>query len=165
MARTKYRPFYALIQRIASSKPGVWVASRSLHQVDRFFFGVSGGRVTLSSLVAGVPLVLVTTTGAKSGLPRQVPLLCIRDQQNPQVFALIATNWGQQRYPAWYFNLRANPRASCTLAGKTDEYLAHEASGEEYARFWQYAVDTYVGYPLYKQRIQGRHIPIMVMQP
>ena len=121
--------------------------------------------MTMSSLVAGVPLVVVTTTGARSGLPRTVPLLCIRDELDPATFALIATNWGQAQYPAWYFNLKANPRAACSIAGETGQYMAHKAVGEEYARFWQYAADTYLGYPLYRQRIHGRNIPIMVMTP
>ena len=119
----------------------------------------------MTGLFTGLTVVIVTATGAKSGLPRTLPLLCIRDEQDSATFALIATNWGQEHYPAWYFNLKANPRAVCSIAGKTGQYLAHEAAGEEYARYWQDAADTYKGYPLYKQRIHGRKIPIMVMSP
>jgi hypothetical protein len=61
--------------------------------------------------------------------------------------------------------LKANPRAICAIGGKVGEYMAHEASGEEYERFWQCALDTYIGYPNYKQRVDERHIPIMVMTP
>lgn len=110
-------------------------------------------------------MVFVTMTGARSGLTRTVPLLCIRDERDPSTFALIATNWGQARYPAWYFNLKANPRVACTIAGKKGQYIAHETVDEEYARFWQLAVDTYAGYPSYRQRIHGRNIPIMVLTP
>ncbi len=108
--------------------------------------------------------MMLTTTGAKSGLPRTVPLLYIRDENHPNSFALIATNWGQRTYPAWYFNLKANPEALCVIEGKAGSYLAHEAAGDEYDRFWQYATNTYFGYTLYKQRISGRRIPIMVMK-
>ena len=165
MTRKKYNPVHSIMQKIAASPPGAWFYARTLHHFDGLFLRLSGGRVTMTSLVAGLPLVIVTTTGAKSGVPRTVPLLCIRDERDPAAFAIIATNWGQQRYPAWYFNLKANPRAACSIAGKTGQYLAHEATDEEYARFWQYATDTYIGYPLYKQRIHGRNIPIMVMTP
>jgi len=153
------------MQKIAASPPGAWFYARTLHHFDRIFLRLFGGRVTMSSLVAGLPLVILTTTGAKSGLPRTTPLLCIRDENNPSTFAVIATNWGQQHYPSWYFNLKANPRATCSISGESREYMAHEANDEEYARFWQYATDTYIGYPLYKQRISGRNIPIMVMTP
>lgn len=108
---------------------------------------------------------MLTSKGAKSGLLRTVPLLCIRDENEPDSFALIATNWGQKSYPAWYYNLKTNPEAVCTIEGKSGNYLAHEAQGEEYPRHWQNAANTYFGYPLYKQRISGRRIPIMVMHP
>jgi hypothetical protein len=61
--------------------------------------------------------------------------------------------------------LKANPRAIGTIRGQTATYVAHEASGEEYERFWQYAANTYLGFPLYKQRVGGRRIPIMIMTP
>jgi deazaflavin-dependent oxidoreductase (nitroreductase family) len=165
MTQKKYNAMHALIQRLASSVPGSWFLSRTLHHLDGLFLRASRGRYNLTSILAGVPLVVVTTTGAKSGLPRSVPLLCIRDKNAPASFALIATNWGQQHYPAWYINLKANPHASCSVDGQVGRYLAHEASEAEYARFWQEAIDTYFGYLLYKQRIHGRKVPILVMEP
>jgi deazaflavin-dependent oxidoreductase (nitroreductase family) len=163
MTQKKYNPFHLVMQKIAASSPGAWFYARTLHHFDKIFLRLSGNRMAMTSLVAGLPLVIVTTTGAKSGLPRALPLLCIRDESDPSTFAIIATNWGQQHYPAWYFNLKANPHAQCSIAGVTGQYTAHEATGEEYARYWQYAEDTYLGYSLYKQRIRGRNIPIMVM--
>ncbi|MEW5873465.1 MAG: nitroreductase family deazaflavin-dependent oxidoreductase [Chloroflexota bacterium] len=153
------------MQRIAASKPGAWFYSRTLHHFDRLFLKLSGNRVAMTSLVAGLPVVILTSKGAKSGLPRTVPLLCIQDESEPGSFALIATNWGQKPYPSWYFNLKANPEATCSIAGKAGKYLAHEAQGEEYERFWEYALNTYLGYPLYKERIVGRSIPVLVMKP
>jgi deazaflavin-dependent oxidoreductase (nitroreductase family) len=108
---------------------------------------------------------MLTTTGAKSGLPHTIPLIYIRDEENPEIFALIASNWGQDHNPAWYYNLKKNPCAVCSIRGETREYLAHEATGEEYERFWQRATETYVGYPLYKARAGSRRIPIMAMTP
>ncbi len=165
MTPIKYAPFYALMQRAAASPPGAWLYARILHHVDRFALKLSGGRMTLTSLLAGLPVVMVTTTGARSGRPRTVPLVCIRDKDDPALFALIASNWGQRRHPAWYFNLKANPQATCAIASQAGQYAAHEALGEEYEKFWRYAADTYLGYPRYKQRTGGRRIPIMVMTP
>jgi deazaflavin-dependent oxidoreductase (nitroreductase family) len=98
---------------------------------------------------------MVTTVGAKSGLPRTLPLMRIRDGADPRTFALVASNWGQRHNPAWYHNLKACPHARCSFGGQTGEY----------EKFWQRAVDAYIGYPLYQQRAGGRHIPIMVMSP
>jgi deazaflavin-dependent oxidoreductase (nitroreductase family) len=106
---------------------------------------------------------MVTTTGARSGRPRTSPLLAIGDRAQMGSFALIASNWGQHQFPSWYFNLKRDPRAVCNMNGQAATYLAHEATGEEYQRFWTYAVETYYGYTLYRQRA-GRRIPIMVME-
>ena len=160
-----YAPFHSLMQKIASSRPGAWFYSRTLHHFDRLVLKVTGGRSTLTSIVTGLPVVIVTTTGAKSGLPRTLPLLYVRDQRDSTTFAIIASNWGQAHYPAWYFNLKANPHATCSIQGQTEEYVARKASGEEYERFWQSATNTYLGYSLYKQRVGKRSIPVMVMTP
>jgi deazaflavin-dependent oxidoreductase (nitroreductase family) len=151
---------------VASSRPGAWFFARVLHYLDAGFFKLSRGRRTLSGILSGLPTVILTTTGARSGQSRSTPLLCIRDGQNPSAFALIASNWGQRHYPNWYFNLKAHPQAVCTVDGKTASYMAREATGDEYERFWQRATEIYMGYALYKQRIaSGRRIPIMVMTP
>jgi deazaflavin-dependent oxidoreductase (nitroreductase family) len=145
MNKNRYSFFHAFVQTVASSRPGAWFYARSLHYFDRVFFKLSGGRATMTGALAGLPVVILTTTGAESGLPRTLPLLCIRDKRNPATFALVASNWGQSHYPAWYFNLKAHPRAIGSIRGRAETYVVHEASGEEDERFWQYAANTYVG--------------------
>ena len=144
---------------------GAWFYSYTLHHFDHAFLKLTNGRTTMTSILSGLPVVMLTTTGAKSGLPRKVPLLYIRDSHDSDTFAIVASNWGQKHFPAWYFNLKANPRTTCAIDGQVGEYMAHEAGGEEYERFWQHAMDTYIGYPKYKSRAGERHIPIMVMTP
>ncbi len=163
MPPKKYRPFHALIQRLASSAPGSWLLGRVLRYADRFVMWLTAERTSLTSILAGVPIIMVTTTGARSGQPRTSPLLPIWDPAQAGRFALIASNWGQHRLPSWHYNLKKNPHATCHMDGHIEAYAAREASGEEYERFWGYAVDTYFGYALYKQRA-GRRIPILVME-
>ncbi len=134
-----------------------------LRYLDRFVAWLSGGRTTLSILLTGLPVVFVTTTGARTGLPRTVPLTPIWDPAQTGRFALIASGFGRHHFPSWYFNLKKNPRTAVRANGQTDAYVAHEAAGDEYDRFWGYAVDTYFGYALYRQRAR-RRIPIMVME-
>jgi deazaflavin-dependent oxidoreductase (nitroreductase family) len=165
MAERRYSLFQSFMQKIASTSTGAWLLSRTLHQSDWIFLKLSKGRMTLSSILTGVPVVVLTTTGARSGLPRTLPLLCIRATGNSDQLAVIASNWGQRHHPSWYFNLKAEPRATCSIGGKAGTYLAHEARGEEYEKIWQCAVETYLGYSLYKQRAGKRHIPIMVLTP
>ncbi len=162
---SNYSAFHSIVQKLASSRPGSWFFSRTLHHFDRGFLKLTKGRKSLTSLLSGAPLVTLTTTGARSGLPRSLPLLYIRESESAVSFALIASNWGQKNHPAWYFNLKANPRAICTIAGQTREYMAREAEGDEYKLYWQCALDTYIGFPTYQKRAGTRHIPILVMTP
>jgi len=159
-------PLYRLNQSIASSKPGSWFFSRVLHRMDKPVFRLSNGKHSATSMFTGLPLIMLTTTGAKSGQARTVPLLAIPDDDN---LILIASNWGQSHYPAWHYNLCAHPEATITIQGESPRsYVAHEATAEEGERLWQKAVDRYAGYAAYKQRIaasSNRRIPIMVMTP
>jgi deazaflavin-dependent oxidoreductase (nitroreductase family) len=160
----QYNLLQRFVQKFASTRPGAWFGAHAMHHFDRAFFKLSGGRATLTSYIGGLPMVMLTTNGAKSGLPRATPLVAIQDETNPRRLALIASNWGQDHHPGWYHNLKANPLAHCAIDGVSSTYLAHEASGEEYTRFWQKATQTYLGYPLYRQRVGERRIPIMVLE-
>jgi len=165
MSKSETNLFHQFIQKFASTRPGAWFGAHVLHHFDRAIYEYSGGRATATSYLAGLPMVVLITTGAKSRQPRTTPLVAIRDQIDAQRFGLIASNWGQDHHPGWYHNLKANPIAKCTIDGVTGTYRAHEASGEEYTLFWQRASETYLGYSLYKQRVGQRRIPIMVLEP
>ncbi len=162
MAPKRYPAFQALIQKLAATPLGSWLLAHGLRRVDRFIVRISRGRTSLTSMLAGVPVVMVTTTGARSGQPRTSPLLPVYDPAGDSRFALIASNWGKHRLPSWYFNLKKNPQATVAADGRARSYVAREVGGEEYDRFWGYAVDTYFGYALYKQRAK-RRIPIVVL--
>ena len=164
MSQRQYKPVHVLVHKFASSRPGAWFGSHVLHHIDRAIYRLTGNGATLTSYIAGLPMVVLTTSGAKSGLPRTTPLVAIRDERDPCRIALIASNWGQDHHPGWYHNLKANPCARCTIDGASGDYRAHEASGEEYNYFWQRASQTYLGYPLYKLRVGERRIPIMVLE-
>lgn len=161
----RYSAFQTLTHRIASTRLASRVYARTLHRMDRAAWKLSGRRMLLSAVLSGVPEVMVTTVGARSGLPHTLPLLRIRDESDPDTFAIVASNFGQDHHPGWYFNLKANPGATCSMDGRTGEYVAHEASGEEYERFWRQAMETYVGFAAYKERAGKRRFPIMVMSP
>ncbi len=163
MPPVRYSLFHSFIQTFAASRAGSWLLGHVLRYLDRLTLRLSGGRTTLTPILAGLPVAMVTTTGAHSGLPRTQPLAPIHDPQDPRRFALIASNFGNHHFPAWYYNLKKNPRAVCVADGLTGTYNAREVSGAEYDRFWSYATDAYFGYRLYRQRA-GRRIPIMVME-
>lgn len=156
---------HRFMHKIASSSPGAWFLARTQHHLDRIVFSLSGGRTTMAAVMTGLAVVVVSAKGAKSGVIRAIPLLCIEDESEPGVFAIVASNFGQSHNPAWYYNLRVNPLVSCTLRGQAQNYMAAELEGDEYQRYWGYALETYMGFPHYKRRVGERHIPIFAMRP
>jgi deazaflavin-dependent oxidoreductase (nitroreductase family) len=138
------------------------LASRLLPRIDRTVLRLSGNRFTVSSVLSHVPVVMLTTTGAKSGLPRRVPLLAFPDGDK---VALIASSFGNSNHPAWYLNLRANPQATLAFHGQPARpYIAREPSGAERELYWQRATRAYPGYDAYKERTGGREIPVVVLE-
>ena len=112
------------------------------------------------SLTYGLPTLMLTTTGRKSGEPRSAPLLYI---QRGDDMALIGTSFGSTKHPAWYLNLMANPQASVLLKGETLDVTAREASPEERQEIWLRATRLYVGFEKYQSRVGDREIPILVL--
>jgi deazaflavin-dependent oxidoreductase (nitroreductase family) len=153
------------VRKLAGTAPMLKVLPPIMPRADKAILRLSGGRTTLAALLTGAPIVMLTAIGAKSGQPRTTPLLAIFHPDRPDQFAVVGSNWGQARNPAWYFNLKANPRASCLIRGEQRDYMAREVTGDAYNFWWQAALDTYAGYAVYRERAGERHIPIMVLAP
>jgi deazaflavin-dependent oxidoreductase (nitroreductase family) len=155
-------PIQRATRRFAASGAGSWLFARVLHHIDRPVYRLTGGRHTFSSLISGIGIVMLTTTGARSGLPRTVPVLGL---QTADGLAVIASNFGQQHHPAWYHNLRANPEGYASVNGTTRAVRAREATGEVRARIWQEGLKVYPGWTQYERRAANRNIVIFVLDP
>jgi len=145
---------------ISASRPGSWLLARSLHHADKLLLSVSNGRLTSAGLLAGIPVLTVTTTGARSGARRTVPLLGVPYGDD---IAVIGTRFAQPGTPGWYYNLVADPKAEVTYRGTQVRALAREAGDDERAEIWDRARSIYAGYEAYAQRITARKIRIMVL--
>lgn len=141
------------------SRAGGWLYVNVIHHIDRPLLKLSRGRV---GSVFGEQLLLLTTTGAKTGRTRTTPLLYVPDGAD---IVLIASRGGNTSHPAWYHNLVANPHATALLNGRTIECIAHQADGDERARLWRMANDYYSGFDAYQSRTGGRTVPVMVLTP
>ena len=131
------------LRRVAASGPGSWLFARALHRIDRPVYRLTRGRHTLASLLSGIPVVLLTTTGARSGRPRTVPVLGLPTADG---LAVIASNFGQRRQPGWYYNLRANPEGSVAVNGRSHRFRAVEAEGDRRGRIWEEGLRVYPGW-------------------
>jgi len=148
------------MRRVYGIAPVTWLLSHTAHHLDRAMLKLSGERTTVAALTAGLPIIRLTTLGARSGQARTVPLIAI---PNGERLILIASNWGQARHPAWYHNLKANPQVTVSHLGQERTYIAREVSGEERDACWQRAVALYAGYRNYAARA-GRVIPVVVLE-
>lgn len=142
------------------SPQGAWIIRGGLQPLDHGLARLSGGRVVLTNLF--IPTLMLTTTGAKSGQPRMVPLLYLRSGPS---FVVLASNFGGASRPAWYHNLRANPVCQVQAGGPSRRCTAREAEGAEREELWRRAVILYSGYRSYAARAGGRRIPVMVLTP
>jgi deazaflavin-dependent oxidoreductase (nitroreductase family) len=123
-------------------------------------YRASGGR--LGNRGFGMPVVMLTTTGRKSGKRRTTMLTTpVRDENR---VVLVASYGGDDRNPAWFLNLRANPEVELAVDGRTRTMRAREASPEERAELWPKVVAAYKGYGQYQEKTE-RQIPLVILEP
>lgn len=164
-SRTRYdevNPVFRFMRWQAGTAPMAWFWARTLHHIDHYVFTLTRGRHTFASLVTGLPVVMLTTTGRKSGGRRTVPVLGL---PNGGGIAVIASNFGRRRHPAWYYNLRAHPEAEVSVRGERRRVVAREAEGEERECIWRQGLGIYPAWAAYERRAPGRRIPVMVLSP
>ncbi len=147
------------LDALASSRLGAALLRPVLHRLDRPLLRLSGGRVATT---LGLPTLLLTTTGRRSGVPRSAPLLYLKRGED---LVVIGTRFGSTRHPAWYLNLRAHPEAQVLLAGATFGVRAREATPGEREEIWAQATRLYGGYERYRSRVGARRIPILILSP
>jgi deazaflavin-dependent oxidoreductase (nitroreductase family) len=122
-------------------------------------FRENGGKV--GGRFEGAPLLLLHSTGAKSGKPRLTPL---RYRAVDEDFAVFGSKRGADTHPDWYYNLIANPLASIEVGTETIEVTARVAEGEERTSIWELQKSEYRNFAEYEQQTD-REIPVVVLEP
>jgi deazaflavin-dependent oxidoreductase (nitroreductase family) len=118
----------------------------------------SGG--TEGTTLRGLPVILLTTKGAKSGNIRKTPLMRV---EHAGSYAVVASQGGAPKHPVWYFNLLANPEVELQDGPSRWDMAAREVTGEEKAIWWARAVEAYPDYADYQARTD-RQIPVFVLE-
>lgn len=154
--------WHSMVKTLAAMRASVWVLARALHHLDLILLRTTKGKKNLTSILTGLPIITLISTGAKSGLRRHSPLVGI---QSGEEIILIASNFGQAGNPGWYYNLLSHPEAVIQSGATERSYIARQVEGKERERCWQMGVAIYTGYLAYRQRASHRQIPIMVMTP
>lgn len=133
--------------------PSQWVRE----QVEQYeqSDGASG------SELSGIPVIIVTTVGNKSGKLRKTPLMRVEHDGS---YAAVASQGGAPTHPVWYWNITANPHVEVRDKDRVGDFTARELSGEERDLWWQRAVAVYPDYRDYQEKTD-RTIPVFVLEP
>lgn len=138
------------------------IGARGLRWVGKFnvpLYRISGGRI--GGRINQAPVLLLTTTGRKSGQKRTAPVVYLADGEDVVV---IGSNAGHNRTPAWSLNLKANPEAEVELGRERRTVRARVAEGEERAELWRKHNEQYSGFDEYEARTD-RDIALFVLEP
>jgi deazaflavin-dependent oxidoreductase (nitroreductase family) len=152
--------FHRIVRTFAATKVGSALLRPTAHRLDRLITKVTGGRSSFAEIATGIPAVTLTTTGAKSREPRAVAVYGI---PHPDGLGLIASNFGGEKHPAWYYNLKANPEATVTIGRDTWHATARQATPGERDEIWAKGLEFYPGWRKYETRAGGRHIEAFVL--
>lgn len=155
-------PAHRAVRWAAGTRPGGWVFAHSLRHLDDLVARLTRGRHSAPSLLAGLAVLDVTTTGRKSGKQRTSHLIAT---PYDGTLALLGTNFGQASTPAWVLNLEADPRAVVTYRQATREVAARVATEQEADEIFALAGRFYPGYLNYRVRIgESRRVRAFVLE-
>lgn len=134
--------------------PETWVRE----QVEAY--ESSGGTQALTLRDTGLPVIILTSLGATSGKVRKAALMRVEHDGS---YAVVASQGGAPTHPTWYFNLRAHPLVELQDREHRQDMVAREVTGDEYAQWWQRAVEAYPPYAEYQTKTD-RTIPVFVLE-
>lgn len=132
-------------------------SDRARVQAERF--EASEGRE--ANTLRGVPIIVLTSVGARTGAIRKTPLMRVEHDGR---YAVVASMGGAPKHPVWYHNLVAHPRVELQDGAVKREYDARELTGDERAEWWARAVSVWPDYDAYQERTE-RLIPVFLLEP
>jgi len=135
--------------------PAGWVRE----QVEQY--ESSGGTQGTTLRDTGLPVVIITNRGVRSGKVRKTPVMRVEHEGR---YAAVASQGGAPTHPNWYYNFRANPAVELQDGARKQRMVAREVTGDERAQWWERAVAAYPPYAEYQQRTT-RQIPVFVLEP
>jgi deazaflavin-dependent oxidoreductase (nitroreductase family) len=148
-----------IVVKASGTRTFMHIGPRIVPHVDRALHRVSGGRLVMSGGM--LPTVLLTTTGARSGLRRTSPLAAKPENGS---WYVVGSNFGRDNHPAWTANLIADPDAEVSYRGRTSAVRAHLLTPTEKAEAWPRLVSFCPNYAVYVER-SGRDLRVFRLDP
>ena len=128
--------------------------------IDKFIQRITKRRWSLLRM-AGLPSMMLTVLGRKSGIARSTPILCVPYHHG---HLIAGSNFGGMKAPVWVLNVRAAQRVTVTVDGRTFDAAPRELSGDERAAAWEHMLRTWPNYAKYAERTD-RVIPVFLLMP
>jgi deazaflavin-dependent oxidoreductase (nitroreductase family) len=153
--------FGRFMQRLSSSPRFAKIAPHVVPPMDRFIHRITGGRVVMSSGM--LPILVLTTTGAKTGQERTSPLATLPNKEDG-TFLVVGSNFGRESHPAWTANLLKTPDASISFKGDDIPVTAHLLTNEEKAEAWPLLTAMWPVFDNYVER-SGRNLRVFRLEP
>jgi deazaflavin-dependent oxidoreductase (nitroreductase family) len=158
--RTLQTVLKPVAQRLASAPWFARIGPRVVPPLDRALHRISGGRLLLPQLV--LPSIVLTTTGSRTGLPRQTPLICMPEDDGS--FVIVGSNFGREGHPAWTGNLLRQAKAEVSYRGRTIPVTAELLEGADRAEVWPRLIRIWSVYDTYVERA-GRKLRVFRLTP
>jgi deazaflavin-dependent oxidoreductase (nitroreductase family) len=149
-----------MFQKISGASWFAKVGPKIVPPLDRTLHKLSGGRFLMGQSL--VPSMLLTTTGALSGEPRQAPLACMPEADGGWI--VVGSNFGREKHPAWTANLIKNPQAQVSFRGKSTPVTAHLLEGSDREEIWPQLMKVWPVYDKYVER-SGRELRVFRLTP
>jgi deazaflavin-dependent oxidoreductase (nitroreductase family) len=151
----------SFMRKLGGNRIGVWAVKHVVAPLDRRLSNWTNGRLTATGMLRG-PILLLTTTGRRTGAPRTTPLFYLSDGP---LLVICNVNPGFERPNPWTLNLRANPQATVRIGRTIGAYTAREATSGELERYWPDLVRRWPAYETHYARSGQRAIFILEPAP
>jgi deazaflavin-dependent oxidoreductase (nitroreductase family) len=149
------------LQRAAARERVSSTLQKTLYPLDKTLHRASSGHHTVASLLTGIPVIMLTTTGARTGIPRTSPLIGIPMAGD---LAVIGSNYGSGSTPGWVHNLEANPGAGVAYRDRRVAVMARRATDHETDQAFDAAAAIYAAFPAYRNRADHREIRVFALE-
>jgi deazaflavin-dependent oxidoreductase (nitroreductase family) len=161
LTRTGPSPLIRAASRLLGTKAGSAIHRRLFAPIDRALIHLTGGRV--NSSFGRIPMVVLRTTGARSGVQRDVPVIYFTDGDD---VILTASNYGRAKHPSWFHNLLVHPECELFAGGRSGHFVAHPTAGADRDRLIALAESWASNFTVYLARTNGiREIPVLRLTP
>lgn len=154
------RALQRAVQQAGRTSFGMTILPKTLRALDLLVHRFSGGRTTFARIFGAFPVVMLTTTGSRSGLARTNPLTAVPHDGD---IAILGANYGLGVVPSWVYNLRTTPEAELTYRGQKVAVRAREVTGDEAVVVFRAADRIYPGYADYRARF-AEPVPVFVLE-